>query len=48
MYLTVVTSSFSSGLKSLNSKEFPVSVSLTMEHSMFFAIGVKINAYPAV
>ncbi|CAN1257128.1 IRX12 [Linum perenne] len=43
---TTVTSSFSSGLKSLNSNEFPAAVPQTVDHSLFFAIGVGINACP--
>ncbi|CAN0909640.1 IRX12 [Linum grandiflorum] len=43
---TSVTVSFAAGLKSLNSKEFPAAVPQTVDHSLFFAIGVGINACP--
>ncbi|KAE8695576.1 Laccase-10 [Hibiscus syriacus] len=40
---TPVTSVFSDSLRSLNSKEYPANVPLTVDHSLFFTIGVGIN-----
>lgn len=40
---TSVTSVFSESLRSLNSKEYPATVPLTVDHSLFFTIGVGIN-----
>ncbi|XP_022765049.1 laccase-22-like [Durio zibethinus] len=40
---TAVTSVFSEALRSLNSKEYPANVPLTVDHSLFFTIGVGIN-----
>ncbi|MBA0571403.1 hypothetical protein Golob_004980 [Gossypium lobatum] len=40
---TPVTSVFSDSLRSLNSKLYPANVPLTIDHSLFFTIGVGIN-----
>ncbi|XWS74853.1 hypothetical protein CRYUN_Cryun01aG0033700 [Craigia yunnanensis] len=40
---TSVTSVFSESLRSLNSKEYPANVPLTVDHSLLFTIGVGIN-----
>ncbi|KAK8549433.1 hypothetical protein V6N13_027186 [Hibiscus sabdariffa] len=40
---TPVTSVFSDSLRSLNSKAYPANVPLTVDHSLFFTIGVGIN-----
>ncbi|KAK8277612.1 hypothetical protein V6Z12_D10G281900 [Gossypium hirsutum] len=40
---TPVTSVFSDSLRSLNSKQYPANVPLTIDHSLFFTIGVGIN-----
>ncbi|XWS07669.1 hypothetical protein CRYUN_Cryun41cG0009500 [Craigia yunnanensis] len=40
---TSVTSVFSESLRSLNSKEYPSNVPLTVDHSLLFTIGVGIN-----
>ncbi|XVE69354.1 hypothetical protein DITRI_Ditri09bG0145600 [Diplodiscus trichospermus] len=40
---TALTSVFSESLRSLNSKEYPANVPLTVDHSLFFTIGVGIN-----
>ncbi|OMO76130.1 Multicopper oxidase, type 1 [Corchorus olitorius] len=40
---TSVTSVFSESLRSLNSKKYPCNVPLTVDHSLFFTIGVGIN-----
>ncbi|XP_022742736.1 laccase-22-like isoform X2 [Durio zibethinus] len=40
---TSVTSVFSESLRSLNSKEYPANVPLTVDHSLVFTIGVGIN-----
>ncbi|KAJ6322677.1 hypothetical protein OIU77_012507 [Salix suchowensis] len=40
---TPVTSAFMDGLRSLNSWKYPASVPLTVEHSLYFTIGVGID-----
>ncbi|XP_017985149.1 PREDICTED: laccase-22 [Theobroma cacao] len=40
---TSVTEVFSKSLRSLNSKEYPANVPLTIDHSLFFTIGIGIN-----
>ncbi|XVF24032.1 hypothetical protein REPUB_Repub13aG0091600 [Reevesia pubescens] len=40
---TSVTSVFSESLRSLNSKQYPANVPLTVDHSLLFTIGVGIN-----
>ncbi|XWS56676.1 hypothetical protein CRYUN_Cryun09bG0106000 [Craigia yunnanensis] len=41
---TSVTSVFTKALRSLNSKEYPANVPLTVDHSLLFTIGVGINS----
>ncbi|CAL5366138.1 unnamed protein product [Camellia sinensis] len=43
---TPVTNSFILSLKSLNSIQYPAKVPLTVDHSLFFTIGVGINPCP--
>ncbi|KAF7053367.1 hypothetical protein CFC21_061311 [Triticum aestivum] len=40
---TPIASKFSESLRSLNSKEYPANVPQTVEHSLFFTIGVGVN-----
>ncbi|KAI5578921.1 hypothetical protein POPTR_008G064000v4 [Populus trichocarpa] len=40
---TPVTSTFMDNLRSLNSKKFPANVPLTVDHSLYFTIGVGID-----
>ncbi|XXG85812.1 hypothetical protein AAC387_Pa11g0830 [Persea americana] len=40
---TPVATSFTVGLRSLNSKAFPANVPLTVDHSLFFTVGMGIN-----
>ncbi|XP_052185880.1 laccase-4-like [Diospyros lotus] len=40
---TPVTNTFTESLRSLNSKQYPAAVPLTVDHSLLFAIGVGIN-----
>ncbi|GLT31434.1 hypothetical protein SLA2020_061690 [Shorea laevis] len=40
---TSVTSTFSRSLRSLNSKRYPATVPLTVDHSLFFTVGVGID-----
>ncbi|KAA8534111.1 hypothetical protein F0562_031696 [Nyssa sinensis] len=43
---TNVTESFITSLRSLNSKQYPVNVPLTLDHSLYFTIGVGVNPCP--
>lgn len=40
---TSVTTTFQNSLKSLNSKEYPANVPLTVDHSLLLAVGVGVN-----
>ncbi|KAF5738474.1 hypothetical protein HS088_TW13G01373 [Tripterygium wilfordii] len=40
---TAVTTKFINSLRSLNSKQYPAKVPLTIDHSLFFTIGVGVN-----
>ncbi|KAF3433527.1 hypothetical protein FNV43_RR24629 [Rhamnella rubrinervis] len=40
---TIVTSTFGDSLRSLNSKNYPVQVPLTIDHSLLFAVGLGVN-----
>ncbi|VAH92558.1 unnamed protein product [Triticum turgidum subsp. durum] len=40
---TPIASKFSESLRSLNSKEYPANVPQTVDHSLFFTIGVGVN-----
>ncbi|XP_059667934.1 laccase-4 [Cornus florida] len=43
---TAVANNFITSLKSLNSKNFPAKVPLTVDHSLFFTVGLGINPCP--
>ncbi|CAI0443508.1 unnamed protein product [Linum tenue] len=43
---TAVTAAFASGLRSLNSPNYPAAVPQTVDHSLLFAIGVGVNPCP--
>lgn len=43
---TAVTSKFMDNLRSLNSKKYPANVPLTVDHYLYFTIGVGINSCP--
>jgi len=44
---TQVANNFISSLRGLNSKKFPVNVPLTVDHSLFFTVGLGINPCPS-
>lgn len=44
---TPIAENFIKSLKSLNSKNFPATVPLTVDHSLFFTIGLGINPCPS-
>ncbi|KAL3569691.1 hypothetical protein D5086_029581 [Populus alba] len=43
---TAVANQFTNSLRSLNSKRFPAKVPLTVDHSLFFTVGLGINPCP--
>lgn len=43
---TAVSNNFTNSLRSLNSKLFPANVPLTVDHSLFFAVGMGVNPCP--
>ncbi|KAG9155941.1 hypothetical protein Leryth_004165 [Lithospermum erythrorhizon] len=43
---TVVANNFTDSLRSLNSKKYPAKVPLTIDRSLFFTVGLGINACP--
>ncbi|XP_027906112.1 laccase-4-like [Vigna unguiculata] len=44
---TQVANNFISSLRGLNSKKYPVNVPLTVDHSLFFTVGLGINPCPS-
>ncbi|XP_061374195.1 laccase-4-like [Gastrolobium bilobum] len=44
---TQVANNFTTSLKSLNSKIYPANVPLTLDHSLFFTVGLGINPCPS-
>ncbi|XP_020234630.1 laccase-4 [Cajanus cajan] len=44
---TQVANNFINSLKGLNSKKYPVNVPLTVDHSLFFTVGLGINPCPS-
>ncbi|CAK7333499.1 unnamed protein product [Dovyalis caffra] len=43
---TAVANQFTNSLRSLNSKKFPAKVPLTVDHNLFFTVGLGINPCP--
>ncbi|TKY63453.1 Laccase-4 protein [Spatholobus suberectus] len=44
---TQIANNFSNSLRGLNSKKYPVNVPLTVDHSLFFTVGLGINPCPS-
>ncbi|KAJ6746984.1 LACCASE [Salix koriyanagi] len=44
---TAVANQFTNSLRSLNSKKFPAKVPLTVDHNLFFTVGLGINPCPS-
>ncbi|CAN1853596.1 IRX12 [Linum perenne] len=44
---TVVANNFTNSLRSLNSKKFPAAVPKTIDHNLFFTVGLGINPCPS-
>ncbi|KAJ8899943.1 hypothetical protein K2173_019648 [Erythroxylum novogranatense] len=43
---TAVANKFANSLRSLNSKKYPANVPLTIDHSLFFTVGLGVNPCP--